>query len=64
MQKYHKSKKDYSWNPSTRICENSKYLKRTADTLVTEYDEIIFVVDIVSTKRTNTIATKLRVLLQ
>ena len=24
---YHKCKKDYSWNPSTCICDNSKYLK-------------------------------------
>ena len=24
---YHKCEKDYSWNPSTCICENSKYLK-------------------------------------
>ena len=25
---YCKCKKDYSWNPSTDICENSKYLKK------------------------------------
>ena len=24
-------KKDYSWNPSTCICENAKYLKSCAD---------------------------------
>ena len=29
---YHKCKKDYSLNPSTCICENSKYLKSIADT--------------------------------
>ena len=27
--------KDYSWNPSKSICENSKYLKGIADTSVT-----------------------------
>ena len=29
---YLKCKKDYSRNPSTCICENSKYLKSIADT--------------------------------
>ena len=51
------AKKDYSWNPSTCICESSKYLKSIADTSVNECDEIISVMDIVSTKITNTIAT-------
>ena len=55
---YRKCKKDYSWNPSTCICENSKYLKSIADTSVTECDEIVIIMDIVSTKKTNTIATK------
>ena len=50
--------KDYNWNPSTCICENSKYLKRVTDTSVTECDEVITVMDNVSTKKTNTIATK------
>ena len=27
-----KCKKNYSWNPSTCICENSRYLKSIADT--------------------------------
>ena len=45
------AKKDYSWNPSTYICENSKYLKSIADTSVTEYDEIVIVMDIESTKK-------------
>ena len=49
---YHNCKRDYSWNPSTYICENSKY-----NILVTECDEIITVVDILSIKKTNTIAT-------
>ena len=53
---YRTCKKDYSCNPSTCICENSKYLKSIADTSVTECDEIISVMEIVSTKKTNTIA--------
>ena len=39
--------------------ENSKYSKSTAHTSVTEYDEIIIVMDIASTKKTNTIVTKI-----
>ena len=31
---YQRSKKDHSWNPSTCTCENGKYLKCIADTLV------------------------------
>ena len=31
---YQKCKKDYTWNPSTCVCENSKYLKSIADTSV------------------------------
>ena len=53
---YRTCKKYYSWNPSTCICENSKYLESIADTIVIERVEII-VMDIVSTKKTNTIAT-------
>ena len=53
----HKSKKDYSWNRSTYTCEKSKYFKSVADPSLTECNEIIFVMDIVSTKKTNTIAT-------
>ena len=56
MPNYHKCKIDYSWNPSTCICENSKYLKGITDTSVIMYDEVISVMDIVSTKKTNTIA--------
>ena len=48
---YCKCKKDYSWNPSTCICENSKYLKSVADTSVTDCDEIIIFMNNVSTKR-------------
>ena len=46
--------KDYSCNPSTCICENSKHLKSITDTSVIKCDEIISVLDIVSTKMTNT----------
>ena len=45
--------KDYIWNPSTCTSENSKYLKSIADTSMIKCDEIISVMDIVST---NTIA--------
>ena len=56
---YRNCKKDCSWNPRACICENSKYLKSIADTLVIACDKIISVsvIDIVSTKMTNTIAT-------
>ena len=54
---YQKCEKDYSWNPSTCICEKSKNLKKVADTTVTQCDEIIIVMDNLSTKKTNTIAT-------
>ena len=49
--------KNYSWNPSTCICENSKYLKSVADTSVSECDEIVIAIDNSRTKKTNTIAT-------
>ena len=49
--------KDYSFNPSTCICEKSKHLKSIADTSVIQGDEIITAMDIASTKMTNTIAT-------
>ena len=42
---YSKCKKDYSWNPSTCICKNSKYLESIADTSVSMWDEIIIVMD-------------------
>ena len=48
---YRKCKKDYIWNPSTCICENSKYSSSIADTSVTNCDEIVTVMDIVSKKR-------------
>ena len=55
---YPKCKKDYCWNPSTCICENSKYLKSIPDNFVIECDKIISVMEIVSTKKTNNIASK------
>ena len=57
LKKHHTSKKDYSWSPSTCIFNNSKYRKCIADTSVISCDENISVMDIVSTKMTNTIAT-------
>ena len=54
---YCERKKDYSWNPSISIYENSKYLKSIADTSVIACDEIVVVMDILSTKITNNIAT-------
>ena len=50
-------KKDYNQNPSTCICENGKYLKSVVDDSKTLCDEVIYVMDIVSTKMTDTIAT-------
>ena len=52
---YCKSKKDYSWNPSTCICEDSKYYWLIS---VRQCDQIIIVMDIASTKMANIIATK------
>ena len=49
-------KKDYSLNPSRCICENSKHLKSIADSSVIACDEILSVMDIASTKKTNAIA--------
>ena len=40
---YHKCDKDCSWNRTTCICENSKYLKSISDTSVTDFDEIVVV---------------------
>ena len=54
---YRTCKKDYRWNPSTCICGNSKYLKSIADTSMIECDEVITVMDIVSTKNLFNIAT-------
>ena len=55
---YCERKKDYSWIPSTCICESSKYLKSISDTSVTECDDVVIVMDKVSTKRTHHSNTK------
>ena len=47
--------------PSTCICENSKYLKIITNDSVIACDEIISVMDIASTKMTNTIATNVSI---
>ena len=47
-----KCKKSYSWNPSTCICENSRFLRSIADTSVTDCDKIIIVIDTIETKKT------------
>ena len=58
---YCERKKGYSWNPSTCTCENSKHLKMICYDSKIVYDEIISVIDIVSTKMTNAIATNLSI---
>ena len=54
-------KEDYSWNPSTCICENNKYLQSIADTSGRTCDEIISVMNIVSTNKTNNIVTSVSI---
>ena len=49
--------KDYSWNPRTGNCENGKYLRGIADTLVIVCDEIITAAESASTNVTNAIPT-------
>ena len=58
---YRQSKKVYSWNPSTCTYENSKYLKSVVDTSVITYDEIISLMDVVSTKNASTIVTNISI---
>ena len=53
-------KRDYSWKPKTCICENSKYLKHIVDYSVIPFDEIMYVMDVVSTNITNTISTHMK----
>ena len=55
--KYHNYEKDYSWNPSICIRENSKYLKSVVDTSVTKCDTIVIVLNNLSTKKTKSITT-------
>ena len=44
--------KDYSWNPSTCICENGMFLKSIVDDLAIVSNGIIYVMDIVPTNVT------------
>ena len=39
--KHHVCGKDYIWNPSTRGCENRKYLASIMGDSVITYDEVI-----------------------
>ena len=48
--------KNYSQNPSSRICKNGKCLKSIVDDSKTVYDEIIYVMDIASTNITSTVS--------
>ena len=48
-------KKDYSCNPSTCVCEYSRYLVSIADDSVIVCDEIMSFTESVSTNVTNTI---------
>ena len=52
--KYLTCRKDYSWNPSTYICENSRYIKSAVDNSVA-YDKVISVMNRVSTDVTSTV---------
>ena len=53
----HKCERYCCWNPTACICGNSKYLKNVADTSVSQCDKNAVVMDIASTKKTNTIIT-------
>ena len=48
---YYKCEKDCSWNPSSCIYENRKYLKSVSDTSVTDSDEVLIVMNNLSTKK-------------
>ena len=52
-------KEDYSWNPSTCICEN-RYLKSIVDESIIVLDKIISVTDSISINVTNTIPANVR----
>ena len=58
--KYCECKENYSWDSSACICESCKYLKSIANTTVTECDEIMIVMDDLSTKKTNAIQVLLQ----
>ena len=50
-------RKDYNWNPSTSIRDNSWYLNGTVDESVIVSDEIVNVTDIGPTNLANTFLT-------
>ena len=58
---YRTYKKNYIWNPITCICENDKHLKSIDSTSVKTCNDITSVIDIVSTKMANTIATNVSI---
>ena len=51
--KYGTCKKDYRWNPSIYICDNSKRLQYIIDYSVVVCDETVYVMDTVSTNVAN-----------
>ena len=53
------AKKDYSWNPSVCICENSRYLKNIVDSVIVLV-EIVNIIDSVSTNMTTTISRNVK----
>ena len=55
--KYGTCKKGNSWNLSTCICKNNRYLKSIVDDSVIVCNEIINVIDSVPINGTNTIST-------
>ena len=55
--KRHMYEKDYSWNPGTCICENSKYLKSIANDSVIACNDVEIFIDSVSIKMTHTAPT-------
>ena len=57
VKNYRACKWHYSWNPSTCICANSKYLKSKVDDSKILCDEIIYLKCILSTKKRNIIGT-------
>ena len=58
---YWKCIKHYSWNLSTCMYENSKYLEGIAETSVITCDGNISAMDVVSPKITNTIAINMSI---
>ena len=54
--KYCMCKKDCTWNSSTCICQNSRYLKCIANDLVIIYDEVINIKNSLSINWVNTIS--------